>query len=52
MSCAPAPCPQETVRYRIHKAAGLRGRGIDEDRLDLEPARWAAAWLGSAALSG
>ena len=43
---------KNTVKYRIRKAAERRGRSLDEDRLDLELALYAATWLGRAVLSG
>jgi len=36
---------KNTVRYRLDKAAGLRGRPLAEDRLDLELALIACEWL-------
>lgn len=41
---------KNTVKYRVDKAVELRGRGVDEDRLDLELALIACRWLGPAAL--
>ena len=43
---------KNTVKYRIRRAAELRGRTIDDDRLDLELALQASAWLGTAVLPG
>lgn len=36
---------KNTVRYRIEKAVALRGRSLDDDRLDLELALIACRWL-------
>lgn len=41
---------KNTVKYRIDKAAALRGRPLDEDRLELELALLACSWLGPAVL--
>jgi len=41
---------KNTVKYRVDKAVEARGRGVDEDRLDLELALIACRWLGPAAL--
>ncbi|MDI9830662.1 helix-turn-helix domain-containing protein [Streptomyces sp. KAU_LT] len=41
---------KNTVKYRVDKAVRLRGRPIDEDRLDLELALAACRWLGPAVL--
>jgi hypothetical protein len=41
---------KNTVKYRVDRAVELRGRGVDEDRLDLELALIACRWLGPAAL--
>lgn len=41
---------KNTVKYRVDRAVEARGRGVDEDRLDLELALIACRWLGSAAL--
>ncbi|MFL6060327.1 MAG: PucR family transcriptional regulator [Marmoricola sp.] len=41
---------KNTVKYRVDRAVELRGRGVDEDRLDLELALIACRWLGTAAL--
>ncbi len=41
---------KNTVKYRVDKAVELRGRGVDEDRLDLELALIACRWLGPAAM--
>ena len=41
---------KNTVKYRVDRATELRGRGVDEDRLDLELALIACRWLGPAAL--
>ena len=41
---------KNTVKYRVDRAVELRGRPIDEDRLDLELALIACRWLGPAAL--
>lgn len=43
---------KNTVKYRITKAAELRGRPLDEDRLNLELALHACRWLGRAVLPG
>lgn len=40
---------KNTVKYRVDRAIELRGRGVDEDRLDLELALIACRWLGAAA---
>ena len=37
---------KNTVRYRLEKAAEVRGRPLDEDRLDLELALIACEWIG------
>jgi hypothetical protein len=37
---------KNTVRYRLEKAAEIRGRALDVDRLDLELALIACEWLG------
>ncbi len=42
---------KNTVKYRVDKAVELRGRPIEEDRLDLELALAACRWLGSAVLN-
>lgn len=42
---------KNTVKYRIDRAVEARGRGLDEDRLDLELALVACRWLGTAVLS-
>ncbi|MFL6024344.1 MAG: PucR family transcriptional regulator [Marmoricola sp.] len=41
---------KNTVKYRVDRAVELRGRGVDEDRLDLELALIACRWLAPAAL--
>lgn len=41
---------KNTVRYRLERAVEARGRSLDEDRLDLELALIACAWLGSSVL--
>jgi len=41
---------KNTVKYRVDRAVEARGRGVDEDRLDLELALIACRWLGPAAL--
>lgn len=41
---------KNTVRYRVEKAAEIRGRPLDEDRLDLELALVACEWLGETVL--
>ncbi|MCX6396223.1 MAG: helix-turn-helix domain-containing protein [Propionibacteriales bacterium] len=41
---------KNTVKYRVDRAVEARGRGLDEDRLDLELALIACRWLGTAAL--
>lgn len=38
---------KNTVKYRVDRAVAVRGRGVDEDRLDLELALIACRWLGS-----
>lgn len=43
---------KNTVRYRLEKAAEVRGRPLDEDRLDLELALIACEWIGPQVLSG
>lgn len=43
---------KNTVKYRVDRAVALRGRGVDEDRLDLELALIACRWLGGAVLPG
>lgn len=42
---------RNTVKYRVDKALRLRGRPIEEDRLDLELALAACRWLGPAVLT-
>ncbi|MFE6521304.1 PucR family transcriptional regulator [Streptomyces sp. NPDC057794] len=42
---------KNTVKYRVDKAVQLRGRPIEEDRLDLELALAACRWLGPAVLT-
>lgn len=42
---------KNTVKYRVDKAAEVRGRPIDEDRLNLELALTACQWLGAAVLT-
>jgi len=42
---------KNTVKYRVDRAVELRGRGVDDDRLDLELALIACRWLGPAVLS-
>lgn len=42
---------KNTVKYRVDRAVELRGRGVDEDRLDLELALIACRWLGPAVLT-
>ncbi|RNL81513.1 hypothetical protein EFL95_03195 [Nocardioides marmorisolisilvae] len=42
---------KNTVKYRVDRAVELRGRSVDEDRLDLELALIACRWLGPAAVS-
>jgi DNA-binding PucR family transcriptional regulator len=42
---------KNTVKYRVDKAVRLRGRPIEEDRLDLELALAACRWLGPAVLT-
>lgn len=42
---------RNTVRYRMEKAAELRGRPLAEDRLDLELALVACEWLGDVVLT-
>jgi DNA-binding PucR family transcriptional regulator len=39
-----------TVKYRIGRAVGRRGRPIDDDRLDVELALLACQWYGTAVL--
>jgi DNA-binding PucR family transcriptional regulator len=41
---------KNTVRYRLERAAEVRGRSLDEDRLDLELALIACKWMGAAVL--
>lgn len=41
---------KNTVKYRVDRAAEVRGRAIDEDRLNLELALTACRWLGAAVL--
>ena len=41
---------RNTVKYRVDKAIETRGRPLDEDRLNLEVALLACAWLGPAVL--
>ena len=41
---------KNTVKYRVDRAVEVRGRGVDDDRLDLELALIACRWLGAAAL--
>lgn len=41
---------KNTVKYRLHQAAEMRGRPIDEDRWDLELALHCCAHLGQAVL--
>ncbi|MET3961723.1 DNA-binding PucR family transcriptional regulator [Marmoricola sp. OAE513] len=41
---------KNTVKYRVDRAVEARGRGLDEDRLELELALIACRWLGTAAL--
>lgn len=41
---------RNTVRYRVERAVEVRGRSIDEDRLNLELALTACRWLGPAVL--
>lgn len=41
---------KNTVKYRIDRAVEMRGRGLDDDRLDLELALVACRWLGTAVL--
>lgn len=41
---------KNTVKYRVDKAVSLRGRPLDEDRLELELALLACSWLGPAVL--
>ncbi|MFJ2755599.1 PucR family transcriptional regulator [Nocardioides sp. NPDC087217] len=42
---------KNTVKYRVDKAAEVRGRAIDEDRLNLELALTACRWLGASVLT-
>jgi hypothetical protein len=42
---------KNTVRYRLEKAAEVRGRPLDVDRLDLELALIACQWLGADVLT-
>jgi hypothetical protein len=42
---------KNTVKYRVDKAVEERGRPLDDERLELELALTACAWLGSAVLS-
>jgi sugar diacid utilization regulator len=39
---------RNTVKYRVDKAIEARGRGLDDDRLNLELALLACQWLGRA----
>lgn len=41
---------KNTVKYRVDKAAEVRGRAVDEDRLNLELALTACRWLGASVL--
>ena len=41
---------KNTVHYRIRKAEEIRGRPLQESRLDVELALSACRWLGSAVL--
>ena len=43
---------RNTVKYRVDKAVSARGRGLDEDRLDLELALLACRHLGATVLTG
>lgn len=42
---------KNTVKYRVDKAAEVRGRPVDDDRLNLELALTACRWLGAAVLT-
>lgn len=42
---------RNTVKYRIDRAVVVRGRGLDDDRFNLELALLACQWLGRAVLS-
>ncbi|MEU6506033.1 helix-turn-helix domain-containing protein [Streptomyces sp. NPDC046942] len=42
---------RNTVKYRVDKAIEARGRGLDDDRLNLELALLACQWLGRAVLA-
>ncbi|GAA4120862.1 helix-turn-helix domain-containing protein [Nocardioides fonticola] len=41
---------KNTVKYRVDRAVALRGRPLEEDRLDLELALVGCRWLGAAVL--
>ncbi|WP_410874634.1 PucR family transcriptional regulator [Nocardia sp. A7] len=41
---------KNTVKYRVEKAIAVRGRSLDDDRLNLELALTACRWLGPAVL--
>lgn len=41
---------KNTVKYRVDKAAEVRGRAVTEDRLNLELALTACKWLGASVL--
>jgi DNA-binding PucR family transcriptional regulator len=41
---------KNTIQYRIQKAAEIRGRGWEDQRLDVQLALLACRWLGSAVL--
>ncbi|MFI7586346.1 PucR family transcriptional regulator [Spongisporangium articulatum] len=41
---------KNTVKYRVDKAVALRGRPLEDDRLDLELALRGSRWLGRAVL--
>lgn len=42
---------RNTVKYRVDKAMAMRGRDLDDDRLNLELALTACQWLGQAVLA-
>lgn len=42
---------KNTVKYRVDKAVALRGRPVDDHRLELELGLLACTWLGPAVLS-
>lgn len=42
---------RNTVKYRVDRAIEVRGRGLDDDRFNLELALLACQWLGRAVLA-